>query len=458
MKIRLLSIATALALTVGHAQAEDAQGYWRGSIANALPLTVQFNKAADGQWEATLSVPSQNLVTKVEKVIVTPEHIGFALPQLHASYAANWNEQEHAWTGTWDQGRSAPLNLKRISQEAATPKRPQEAAIAARTAPYTASEVSFDNTAAKVTLSGTLTVPAGKGPFPAVVLVHGSGSINRDGEVFGHKPFLVLADQLSRQGIAVLRYDKRGVSKSSGKLRDATTLDLASDTEAALRFLRTRTDVDAKHIGIIGHSEGGLIAPLVASRDPALAFIVMMAAPGVKGDRLLVEQLALNARSRGVPEQAIAKERTMYQALFAAMVSESTLEGANRRAATILDEAERTGELPAGGSKALLQRFGTAWFHALLRYDPAPVLRAVHQPVLAINGERDLQVPANLDLPPIRSALQGNQRAEVKELPELNHLFQTAKTGAGSEYSNIEQTLAPAALDLISAWIGATVR
>jgi fermentation-respiration switch protein FrsA (DUF1100 family) len=185
---------------------------------------------------------------------------------------------------------------------------------------------------------------------------------------------------------------------------------------------------------------------------------VMMAAPGVKGDRLLVEQLTLNAQSRGVPEQAVAKERLMYQALFAAMVSEPALDGANRRAAVILDEAERKGDLPAGGGKALLQRFGTPWFHALLRYDPAPVLRALRQPVLVLNGERDLQVPAALDLPAIRSALQGNQRAVVKELPGLNHLFQTAKTGAGSEYSEIEQTLAPAVLDLISAWISATVR
>lgn len=461
MRTTLIGMAVAALMLTHPAQAEDAQGYWSGSIANSVHVIVQFNKPADGRWEATLSVPKQSLVTKVENVVVTPDQISFALPRLNASYAATWNTGEQAWSGTWTQGQAAPLILKRMNQqelEALKPKRPQEDAIAARTPTYSSTEVSFRNDAAKVQLAGTFTVPEGKGRFPAVVLVHGSGPLNRDSEVFGHKPFLVLADHLSRQGIAVLRYDKRGIGKSSGSLKEATTLDLAADTEAAVRFLRGRAEVDTRHIGIIGHSEGGLIAPLLASRDPALGFVVILAGPGVRGDRLLVEQLALLAKARGAPDEAVAKERGMNQALFAAMVAEQKLENATSKAGLILDDAERRGDLPAGRGKALLQRFGTPWFHALLSYEPAPVLQAVRQPILVLNGERDLQVPAAMVLPAIRTALGGNARAVVKELPKLNHLFQTAKTGAGAEYIEIEETMAPIALDTVSDWIRTTVK
>lgn len=454
MKRMLASMAAVLAMVASSAYAEDAQGIWTGSIANSLRVTVKFDKAADGKWEATLSVPAQNLVTKVENVSVAPDKIGFELTKLRASYAATWNEKDQAWNGTWTQGRTAPLNLKRTTEEAARPKRPQEEAIAARPATYTSTEVAFGN--AGVKLAGTFTIPQGQGPFPAVVLVHGSGSIDRDGSVFGHKPLLVLADHLSRQGIAVLRYDKRGVGKSSGKLKEATTRDLAADAEAALRFLRSRAEVDGQRIGVVGHSEGGLVAPLLASRDPGIAFVVMLAGPGVRGDRLLVEQHARLARARGVPEAAIEKDRVMNRALFTAMVDEPTLEAARTKAGLILAEAERKGDLPAGLGAAALERFGTAWFRELLAYEPAPVLQAVRQPILVLNGERDLQVPADLDLPPIRTALAGNPRAVVKELPGLNHLFQTAKTGGIDEYGQIEETFAPAALDTIASWIKTT--
>ena len=458
MKRMLTSMAAVLAMTASPAYAEDAQGIWTGSIANSLRVTVKFDKTLDGKWEATMSVPAQNLVTKVENVTVAPDRIGFELTKLRASYAATWNAQEQAWTGTWTQGRSAPLNLKRTTEEASKPKRPQEDAIAARPATYTSTEIAFSNAGADVKLAGTFTVPQGQGPFPAVVLVHGSGSIDRDGKVFGHKPLLVLADHLSRQGIAVLRYDKRGVGKSGGKLKEATTRDLAADAEAALRFLRSRPEVDGKRIGVIGHSEGGLVAPLLASRDPGIAFVVMLAGPGVGGSRLLVEQHALLARARGVPEAAIEKDRVLNRALFSAMAEEPTLAAAREKAGLILAEAERKGELPAGRGAAALERFGTDWFRELLAYEPAPVLQTVRQPILVLNGERDLQVPAGLSLPPIRTALAGNPRAVVRELPGLNHLFQTAKTGSIEEYGEIEESFAPAALDTIAGWIKTTVQ
>lgn len=459
--IALLCIATATLTSARLAHAEDARGHWAGSIANALPVIVQFAKPADAPWEATLSVPTQGLVTKVEKVVVTPEQVSFALPKLNASYSATWNSAQQAWAGTWTQGQALPLILKRSDKkalDALQPKRPQEEAIAARPATYASSEVSFSNDAAGVHLAGTLTVPNGKGPFPAVVLVHGSGPINRDGNVLGHKGLLVLADHLSRNGIAALRYDKRGVGRSSGNHGNATTLDLAADAEAALRFLRSRPDIDATRIGMVGHSEGGLIAPLVASRDQGLAFVVMLAGPGVRGDRIVLEQRTLMAKAQGAPDEAVAKDRTLIQSLLAAMVAEPSFEGARSKASLVLGEAERRGELPLGSAQAMITYFATPWMHFFLRHEPAPALHALRQPILVLNGELDMQVPSAMDLSAIRTALKGNQRAVVMELPKLNHLFQTAKTGAGAEYAVIEETMAPLALDIVSDWIKATVR
>jgi pimeloyl-ACP methyl ester carboxylesterase len=458
MKPMRISFAAALALSALPVHAEDAQGYWKGSIDNVLPLTVQFSKNTEGQWEAVLSVPSQNFVTKADDIVVTPDRLAFTVPAVKGAYAATWNAQDGAWRGTWTQGKAAPLNLTRTTLEDSRPKRPQEEAIAAHPTPYTSSEIAFDNAAGTARLAGTLTVPHGKGPFPAVVLVHGSGPIDRDGDVFGHKTLLVLADHLSRHGIAVLRYDKRGIGKSTGGRKDATMFDLADDADAAVRFLRGRPEVDARRLGVVGHSEGGMIAPLLASRDPAIAFVVMLAGPGIKGAQLLTEQQALLAAARGVAPAIVARQRALNEQLFPAMVAAPTLEAARRAATRILEDAEQRGEVPPGGAKSLVERFGTPWFVGLMRYDPAPVLRTVRQPVLALNGERDLQVPAAIDLAAIRTALQGNPRAIVKEVPALNHLFQTAKTGAAEEYTLIEETFAPSALTMIGDWITATAR
>lgn len=459
--IALFCIAAATVTAANLAHAEDARGHWTGSIANALPVSLQFAKPADGPWEATLSVPTQGLVAKVEKLVVTPEQVSFALPRFKASYAATWNSTQQAWTGTWTQGQAVPLILRRRDEKASKalqPKRPQEEAIAARAATYVSSDVSFSNDAARVNLAGTLTVPHGKGQFPAVVLVHGSGPINRDGDVFGHKTLLVLADHLSRHGIAVLRYDKRGVGKSSGNFDTVTTLDLAADAEAALKFLRSHADIDAGHIGMVGHSEGGVIAPLIAARDPALAFVVMLAGPGVRGDRLLLEQLTLAAKAQGASTEAVAKDRALNQKVLAALVAEPTLEGARSKASMVLDDAERRGELPAGRAQMMVKGLATPWMHFFLRHEPAAALHALRQPVLVLNGELDMQVPSEMDLSAIRIALTGNPRALVKELPKLNHLFQTARTGAGAEYGVIEETMAPLALDTISDWIKATLK
>ncbi len=452
-------IALLLALGAPFALAEDATGHWKGRIANSLDVYLEFGKAPQGQWEGTISVPQQGAKFKVEQLAVSEEQIGFRLVALNAGYSARWSESEKAWVGSWSQGgQTVPLKLERAAATASTPKRPQEEAIAARTPTYSNHEVTFTNPAGGHTLAGTFSVPQGKGPFPATVLVHGSGPLDRDEKVFEHKLFLVLADHLNRQGIAVLRYDKRGIGKSGGVYKNATSMDFALDAEAAVAFLRGRLEVDARRIGIVGHSEGGLIAPIVASRDPKVAFVVMLAGPGVRGELLMVEQLALGAKANGMPEAMVAKEREINRALLAALASEPQLEQASARARQALASLEAKGMLPAGSAQARVQPFATPWFHAFLRHEPGPVLQSLRQPVLALNGALDLQVPSTMDLAAIRSALKDNPRAVVKEMPGLNHLFQTAPTGAGSEYYTIEETMAPAALETVGNWILATVQ
>src|SRR5450830_340758 len=420
--LAMAAIGTALP-----ACAEDAQGQWSGAIGGELAVILNVSKADNGSWQATFASPSQGFSTTVEQFASDATHLSFSIARLNASYKATWDEQARAWAGSWTQGRAAPLNLKRASAASVAslqPRRPQEESIAAAAVSYDSEEVRFASAGA--TLAGSLTVPKGPGPWPAVVLVHGSGPNTRDQDVFGHKIFLVLADYLTRKGIAVLRYDKRGVGKSGGDYASATTLDFADDAQAAVSFLRTRPEIKTRHIGMVGHSEGGLIVPLVAARDPQVAFVVMMAGPGVRGELLMVEQMALSAESAGISVEKVARQRELYKTLFAAIVAEPDVEQARRKATAILEQGERDAVLPSGAAAPMVKQFTSAWFRTFFTLEPGPALRAMRQPVLVLNGELDRQVPPRLDLAAISTALANNPRAVMKELPKLNHLFQTS--------------------------------
>jgi hypothetical protein len=268
--------------------------------------------------------------------------------------------------------------------------------------------------------------------------------------VAGHRPFLVLSDFLTRHGIAVLRADDRGVAKSTGNFQAATTADFATDAEAGLAYLKTRPEVNPRKIGLIGHSEGGMIAPMVAARNPDVAFIVMLAGPGVPGDEILPAQLLLIAQANGTPRAVAEKQAAEQREL------DAILTGGGDDAAIAKKLRDKVSEgLLDPQIEAQINTVNTPWFRYFLKYDPAQDLRKVQCPVLALNGERDLQVPPRLNLPAIRKALEesGNKNVEVDELPGLNHLFQTAKTGAPGEYIEIEETMSPAVLDKIAAWI-----
>ncbi|MDQ1274798.1 MAG: uncharacterized protein QG610_370, partial [Euryarchaeota archaeon] len=325
----------------------------------------------------------------------------------------------------------------------------------------------YENKEAGIRLAGTLTLPQSEGPFPAVILISGSGQQNRDEEILGHRPFLVLSDYLTRRGIAVLRVDDRGVGGSTGDFSQATTEDFARDVLAGIDCLKSREDIDSTRIGLIGHSEGGLIAPIVASSSSDVAFIVMMAGPGITGEEILYLQSDLIFRAEGVDNETIARNNALMKSIYSVIKEEQNDDiAAEKLQKLIMDEVANMSEEEKKNSgyseealeaqvNAQVQNLISPWMRSFLTYDPAPTLMKVTCPVLAINGEKDLQVPPEENLQAIEEALKagGNRDYTVKELPGLNHLFQTAQTGSPSEYSKINETVSPVALELIGDWI-----
>jgi pimeloyl-ACP methyl ester carboxylesterase len=323
--------------------------------------------------------------------------------------------------------------------------------------PYDEEEVGYENKRDGVKLAGTLTLPRGKGPFPATLLITGSGPQDRNESLLGHKPFLVLADYLTRQGIVVLRVDDRGVGGSTGSVPDSTTENFAADVTAGIEFLKTRKEIDPKQIGLIGHSEGGLIAPMVAAQNGDVAFIVLMAGTGLTGEEILYLQGALILKAGGASAEQLAKQRATQEGMFKILKEEKDPATAEKRlheelSRNLTEEAKKKSEQAIA---AQIKRANTPWFRYFLTLDPRPALRKVKCPVLALNGENDLQVPATENLREIEAALKagGNKDVTIVSLPKLNHLFQTSETGSMSEYAKIEETIAPVALKTIGDWI-----
>ncbi|MBZ5597059.1 MAG: alpha/beta hydrolase [Acidobacteriia bacterium] len=434
------------------AKPSDVDGSWWGTLdtgVSKLRLVFHITNTEDG-LVATLDSLDQNVKgLPVTAVTRDDSSIKMELKQIAGAFAGKIDKDLASMNGTWTQaGQSWPLVLKRAKDAAEMERRrPQNPT---KPYPYREEEVRYENKAAGVSLAATLTIPSGKGPFPAVVLITGSGPQDRDESIMGHRPFLVLSDYLTRKGIAVLRADDRGVGKSTGNFLTSTTLDFASDAEAGVAYLKTRPEVDSHKIGLIGHSEGGMIAPMVAARNHDVAFIVMMAGIGVPGDEILAEQALLiteaSGKSADEAKQAQAQQREMIE-LVKQEKDDATLERKLRE--------KLAGQVPEAQLGASILQLRSPWFRYFIDYDPAPTLRKVRCPVLAINGEKDLQVPPKKNLPAIRKALEegGNQNVEVVELPGLNHLFQTAKTGAVSEYAEIEETMSPGALEKIAGWV-----
>lgn len=335
--------------------------------------------------------------------------------------------------------------------------------------PYKEQEVTFENRSLGVTLSGTLTMPFMHRPFPAVLLIAGSGPLDRDETFLGHKPFLVLADYLTRHGIAVLRMDKRGCGKSTGRYDLATSEDFASDVFAGIEYLKTRKEIRANQIGLIGHSEGGMIAPMVAAKSKDIAFIVLMAGVSVKGEEILKEQTKLLKHLEGASEKLIEEEILLLTQMFQVVKNEPDLEKADkllrelclkyaRDFDTLKQEAKKSAGVEIDTEEyrdAQIRRLNTPWFRCFLNYDPTSFLKQVKVPVLALNGELDLQVLPEQNLPVIAKGLEeaGNTDYTIIKLPKINHLFQTCEIGSLEEYAKIEETISPGVLDIIAKWI-----
>jgi len=359
-------------------------------------------------------------------------------------------------------GGGMPLVLERIDNPPTRKtKRPQEPK---EPYPYKTEEVFFDNATDHVRLAGTLTLPQSDGPFPAVLLVTGSGPNDRDQLIWGHRTFLVLADYLTQQGIAVLRYDDRGVGRSTGNYDPAVFEDFERDALAGLAYLKTRPEINTDKIGLLGHSEGGAIATLAASSSADAAYLVLMAAPGQSDFDGLLKQFAHSYSANGASEEAISVKCSILKQIFCTIRQETDSNTATSKIRGILQKAKpQLAALSAEQRRKIelesVDTFEFGWmfspgFSSILRYDAKESLMKIKCPVLAINGEKDIQMPIE-NLAAIEAALEagGNHRCTIKEMPGLNHLFQTSQTGSPSEYASIEQTLSPAALTIISDWI-----
>lgn len=337
------------------------------------------------------------------------------------------------------------------------PNRPQEPKPPF---PYVVESVCFNNLEAGVTLSGTLTLPGSEGSFPIVILIPGSGRIDRDETVFGHKPFLVLADYLTRHGIAVLRYDKRGCGESTGAYDNMTTQDFSDDVFAAIAYIKSRKEVNLNQIGLIGHSEGGIIAPMVAVKSKDIAYVVLMAGTGVTGEEILYEQSELIQRAVGTAEDVIDHSRKFQEQMCTLVKRELDPQIAAKQLQEIgKNYTAVLSKIPEKATEEHLERLpvriNTKWFRYYLTLDPRITLNRMWTPALVLNGESDLQVSPKQNLPVISKALEeaGNKDFTIIELPKLNHFFQTCETGSVAEYEQIEETISPSVLRLITEWI-----
>lgn len=448
---------------------KEIEGLWLGTlqVQGGMEVRLLFNvsTSSDGSVNVTMDSLDQGVKgIPVDVITYKDGNLHMGIKSIRGTFDGTLQDDGKTIEGEWKQsGLALPLMLSRINEIPDT-RREQDPV---KPYPYSEEEVSYENKEAGVKLAGTLTIPQSEGPFPAVILISGSGQQNRDEELLGHRPFLVLSDYLTRRGIAVLRVDDRGTGGSTGNFSQATSEDFAGDVLAGIEYLKSREDIDSTRIGLIGHSEGGLIAPIVAVESPDVAFIVMMAGPGITGEEILYLQSDLISRAEGVDNETIARNNALMKSIYSVIKEEQNDNiAAEKLQKLILDEVANMSEEEKQNSgfseddldsqvNSQVQNLISPWMRFFLTYDPAPTLMKVKCPVLAINGEKDLQVPPEENLRAIEEALKagGNRDYTVKELPGLNHLFQTAETGSPSEYAKINETISPKALELIGDWI-----
>lgn len=423
-------------------------GIWLAEFRGVV-LQFRIDQGPDQDLTGVFDSPLEGITDLPTAITADGTNVTIAIPGAAAVFEATVTTD--SLSGIWKQGGAEVPMLFTRQAEPFTLVRTQEPQPPF---PYESFEVRFDN--GPITLGGSLVIPEGAGPFPVAVLISGSGQQDRNESIMGHKPFLVLADWLARRGIATLRYDDRGVGDSGGSPRGATSADFAEDASAAVGFLADDERFSA--IGLIGHSEGGLIAPMVAAQAD-VAFAVLLAGPGVPGADVLAKQTEDLMRAEGVPRPAVDWRVGWGTEVIALAASDMQSADVAAQIREVLQAAaaDVPPELEPMVSDAAIEEtvatFTDPWMRYFLAYDPRPALEELAVPVLALIGDLDLQVSAEVNIPALESALAGNDDATVTELGGLNHLFQTATTGAVSEYGKIEETVDPQAMELVSEWI-----
>lgn len=441
------------------ASAQEITGSWSGTLnimGNKLPLVFHISKT-DTAYVTKMDSPAQNaLGLPTSKTSFIENKLEIVATGLGIFYQGTL--QGDSISGTFNQGGMPfPLVLKQSDKPVLN--RPQEPKPPF---PYKTEDITFINKKDKIELAGTFTIPDSTGMFPAVVLIAGSGPQDRDETIFGHKPFLVIADYLTQNGFAVLRYDKRGIGQSKGDYDRATMQDFTVDTEAAINYLKTRKEVDKSAIGLIGHSEGGMVAPMVASKNRDVKFIVLMAAPGVQGTKIVLDQNRLSLESMNIEPENMERTLTMLDEILGSL---TTWENSPVEQTILRDRLSQVWEqLPImiklklkkeSYLRSQYNQMVKPGYRSFLKIDPAEFLQKTNCPVFAINGEKDTQVLFDKNLNAIKSALEKgkNYRTETKSYPNLNHLFQESETGNVDEYGEIEQTISPEVLSDITVWM-----
>lgn len=476
MKIKHFLPALLLMLSGFAAPAQSTAGYqatWQGTleIGGGLRLVFHVKDNGNGGLISTADSPDQSAFgLKCDTTWVNAGVLTIEMRDLGASYKGKL-VGDSVLDGTFKQGPGEfPLILKKMAAAPSARKRPQEphAPFA-----YKTEDVVYENAGRTLRYGATITIPQGKGPFPAALLITGSGPQNRDEEIMGHKPFAVIADALTKNGFVVLRVDDRGIGKSTGSFSDATSADFADDARASFDYLLSRPEVNKKKAGLIGHSEGGMIAPMIASGHKGVNFIVLLAAPGVKISELMAEQNAAIFRRAGISKSAIDAYIPLYQSLFKAVLSTTDSAIAILKAKVELrnwsmhTDSAALKELSLLSSEnqeklavAMADELKGKWFRYFMSFDPTPYLEALNCKVLALNGTEDIQVVAGTNLAGIEAALKKSKSKTftVKPLPGLNHLFQQCKACTIAEYAQLEETFSPAALEEINNWLDGNVK
>lgn len=438
-------------------------GDWYGKLETPmgnLRMVFHIQEYEGGELAATLDSPDQGMkglsasAISYEDGKLTVGMMGGA-----ATFNGAYNKEGENIEGVFKQGgQEIPLLMEREKLEG--PKRPQTPQAPF---PYTEEKVKYPNQEADIELGATLTLPAGNGPHPVLIMISGSGAQDRDENILGHQPFWVIADYMSRKGIAVLRFDDRGVGESSGDHSTATSADFATDVEAGITYLQSRKDIRQDKIGLMGHSEGGMIAPIVASRNKLVDFIVLLAGPGTNGAELLALQQKDIMEAQDISSSTIEKWLTINERIYKLLEEEKDTEAfkerLNEEAPVLLkdlsDEEKETLEIDEERLGTSMSIYASPWFRYFLSYNPEEFLSMVTCSVLAVNGEKDLQVSSKENLSAIEAALKkaGNKDFTIKEFPGLNHLFQSSETGSPTEYGSIEETFSEEVMKYVHAWI-----